>query len=164
MEGFSVTIIISRKLYKDYNLAYLNRFRPLYKNFLFWECLLLVGYGLFLVISDNEHTNNSVYILFGVPLMLVFVRWLSWRRAGSAYDSNTKLQKPIEYSVTTEHIKMRGENFETIYPWNEVLKIKKTDKFVAVFVTKVSSLLFPADQVSDEEIAFIEQQFKKVKQ
>ena len=164
MEGFTVNIIISRQLYKYYNFAYLNRFRPVVKTFLFWECVVFICIGFYGLLQQQEgELNSSIWALFVIPAVLVALRWFTWYKAGHTYDTNAKLQKPIEYIVTPEHIKTRGENFETTYPWTEVVKIKKTDKFVAVFVTKVASLLFPIDQVSEEELAFIEEQFRKVK-
>lgn len=163
MNGFTLNIIISRKMYKNYTMAHMHRFRPVRHSFLIWvmAAALIVGC---LAIQDAEAIMRTLgAILLVLAPVMVLTMTLVWYKAGLAYDSNAKIQQPITYIVSTESIRAAGKNYDSTYPWSEVVKIKKTDKFTAVYVTRVAALLFPTDQVSEEEIAFMEEQFRKVK-
>lgn len=168
MTSFTVNIIISRKLFKNFQVAYMNRFRPLYRTTGFWAGVVMLAMAIISPIvtrlsgnQDGEDRFILVFLFF--PLFMILVRYLVYYKAGKTYDSNAKLQRPIQYTFDEQQVKLKGENFETIYPWSEAKKLKKTKDFIALFVTNTAAVIIPCDQVSDDEILFIEQQFAKRK-
>lgn len=163
MNGFSLTISLTKKDLQDFNIESIFKFRPFYTQPIFWfYVIIFAGITLRPII---EHRDNTLSIdLFLGPLSMVaavfLIRWIYLRKATKFYESNIKIQRGITYTFDYNQIHAKGHNSETVYGWDEIFKIIKSKRFLIVYITTSTALILPLTMVTPEQIDFIESAFK----
>ncbi len=165
MTEFLANIIISRKQYKDFSIGAAHKFRPLYAQPGFWIMVLLPLLGLYVLLNpirDPEgKTIPYAFFCFGFPAAMLLQRVLAPYKAGRAYDNIAHISKPVEHIFNEQQVKLKGHNFEKIYPWSEATKLQETKDYLLLYMNKTNIILLPMTELTDEEVAFIKKQFAR---
>lgn len=163
MTGFSVTITISRELYKEFALAAQTGHKPWQKNFYLLPAILcaFVGlYSLFLAPKGTLLAETQTSIVFlASAVLLAAKKQIALYRIGKQYDADTQTGAPHQYMVNEESISLAGSNFSATYPRQEITKVISEDKYLAVIANRHTAILFPAGQLTAEQRTFIERTF-----
>lgn len=163
MNGFTINFILSRRQLQQYQAQYARKFRSVVAWPTLWFTVLLLVMGVYFfaqkVTTGKEGSDPLIFFCFSVPAAYALMLFIARVRAGKTYDTNPRLHKPIDYTFNEQFVKMKGENFETSYPWPDVLKLKITKEFVVLFVSAYTAVVIPAEHITDDEVTFIKQQF-----
>ncbi len=163
MNGFTINFILSRRQLQQYQAQYARKFRSVAAWPTLWFAVLLLIMGTYFVsqkiTTGKEGSDPLIFFCFSVPAAFALMFFIARIRAGKTYDTNPRLHKPIDYTFNEQFVKMKGENFETSYPWPDVLKLKITKEFVVLFVSAYTAVVIPTEHITDDEVAFIRQQF-----
>ena len=167
MKEFSISVLLTRDQFKNFQWEAVLKFKPFYQLRIFWAILFLTGIGIaHFMKKDFSPLGNSdvIYYFFAVSSLFTgSIAFTVLKKAGKTYDSNIKLQKPIDYTFNEKGITTKGYNFESTHQWAEIHKISRTKKYFLIYISTTAMIMIPINMLSDEQMKFVEDTWKKIK-
>ena len=96
--------------------------------------------------TDNTSYNIFVYAIaiIAIPLLL----WRSIKKASKkAFSKNGRFYTNVSYTFTSSSYKSEGQDFSTSYKWEEIYKIKETEKWFFIYISKNQAVILDKSQI-----------------
>ncbi len=117
------------------------------------------------VIIQNE--NMVLQFIFGI-LLTFLTPFKVYSTAKRNFTSNQRLQEAIEYELSKEKLKIKGESFNSELEWSKTNRIEELNNWFLIYQSKITANIIPKQNLSETEIEemrkiFLEQKNLKLK-
>jgi GR25 family glycosyltransferase involved in LPS biosynthesis len=113
-----------------------------------WGALALVG------IIDFAAFSPGFTLLYG----LFFLGWIpaaAYLRGRKQYASSKRSQELRKFEFTPQGIQMETETSNVDYKWSTVYEVKRSGKWVLIYLSRAEAIFIPRDAFSEEKfVAF----------
>lgn len=108
-------------------------------------------------LTSKNFEIKDVLPILTLPLTYYFI-WNSIKKsAKKAYETNDRFFKNVNYFFDNNHFKIKGENFENSYLWNEIKKIKETKNWILIYTNEYQATAIDKNQQKKEIIKEIKE-------
>jgi len=147
--------LTGRIAYKDYrNLCLELSFRkPVYIVFV---CLLIL-FSLSYVNTGSEFGKTYLNIIMFLFLGVLVSPILILLQVKKNYRTNRIFQEQLNYELTTDSIRMKGETVDSIQKWTGFYKVKETKSFFMLYQGEGVATLLDKKMFTDNELANFKQ-------
>lgn len=114
-----------------------------YRNLIFQNSIqkphafIYIGIFIIVLMSAFNHTEgaSNVTVLLPIILLSVFlsIPYIIYLQAKKQYYSNKIFQEILEYHLTNESLKIKGETVDSIQKWNHFFKLKDAKDFFVFY-------------------------------
>ena len=109
----------------------------------------IIGFGY----SVNNEVMNPAYkfaLLFTGLLFTVIQPVMLYFKARKQVKQNEAINKPLEYLINADGIKVSCGEESVDYSWNDVMRITSTKKSVIIYVNRFRAFVLPKRDIGEQ--------------
>ncbi len=107
--------------------------------------------GIYMIINSNNNFKNYLLLIIGPVMYLVY--YISMiRTAKNNYRNNKTAKQTMKYMINTQEISQIISGSTSLIKWEDVYKIHETKTIIAIYLTKVHSMVIPKKKIKKEQL------------
>jgi len=153
--------------FKEYlKLMYILTYRK-------WRTIFItiIGIGMFVflllyylgIINAGTKTYNPIFQFVFAILVVLGLPFSVYRMAKKNFSSHTRLQENIEYDLSVDKMKTKGESFNSELDWSKTYKIEEISNWFLIYQSKQVANLISKKNITETQINEMRAIFKAQK-
>lgn len=96
-------------------------------------------------------TFTGSFPTFSLIFALLFTGIILWTYFGAkkAFDANSQLNEPINYTLTDKLLSIKGESFETRYTWDKIHNVRESKTLFLFYINKMHAHIVPKHNLTE---------------
>jgi hypothetical protein len=132
------------------NMASLRRIH--WAIFILYVLFVALDATIWVATGQSEFYGPVGWITLGASMVaiFIFVRLVQRWHVKMQFKSSPASQGLMSYEMSENGFQVTGEKFQTIYTWDSVTRLHRTDNFVLFYISASGAYFIPTDLVSND--------------
>lgn len=117
-----------------------------------FSLFISIGAFLLLIIRFQQYEITAKCLLILVALLFTVIQPLQLLlKAANQIKRTPMFHEPIHYTFREDGLELSQHDQSGIVPWEQIMKIIDTGKYIIIYITRMRAYIFPKDQMEQLE-------------